>query len=347
MFGAAVAFDYHATSSSAGAQRTELAAQFEREARSWLDHPRNVSDFAQAVAAERSPPWAWTATAACSSPPARRALQHAAAVLARRTQGAAGGDEPRARLALTPVRVDERSTGEKILASTGTVLQRAMGLLTVVVMALIVVYLVRQTQGSGGKAKLAERPTTRFDDVIGSAEAKAALQQVTAFMRDPQKYLALGAKPPRGVLLEGPSCRHRQDTARASPGGRVRRELHRGGRLALLQHVLWRGHYQGARALRDGSQACAVHRLHRRVRRHRQAFNRGQGGRGHSEENRIINKLLVEMDGFEASENVVVIGATNHVGNVDEDYVGPAGSTWWHGWHCPACTSGAFAIWRV
>ena len=317
VFGAAVAFDYHAASGSAGAPRTELAAQFEREAPSWLDHPRNVSDFAQAVAAGE---------VAAVGVDGDRLLVTTRAGDRYSTQLLSSRDGLKERLeamsrehgfALTPVRVDERSTGEKILASAGTVLQRAMGLLTVVVMALIVVYLVRQTQGSGGKAKLAERPTTRFDDVIGSAEAKAALQQVTAFMRDPQKYLALGAKPPRGVLLEGPPGTGKTLLARALAG-------ECGANFIAVDGSHFSSMFYGAGITK-------VRELFATARKHAPCIvfidefdgigKRSTGAKvagGQSEENRIINKLLVEMDGFEASENVVVIGATNHVGNVDE-----------------------------
>ncbi|HWP18934.1 MAG TPA: AAA family ATPase [Burkholderiaceae bacterium] len=313
---AAVAVDYHTTGPTPGS-RTELAQQFERDARSWLDHPRDVSDFERAIVAGQ---------VSAVGVDGDRVLVTTRGGERYSTRLLSAQEGLRARLetlsreqgfALTPVDVDERTVGEKILASTTTVLQRMMGLLTVAVMALIVVYLVRQTQGSGSKAKLAERPATRFDDVIGSAEAKAALQQVTAFMRDPQKYLALGAKPPRGVLLEGPPGTGKTLLARALAG-------ECGANFIAVDGSHFSSMFYGAGITK-------VRELFATARKHAPCIvfidefdgigKRSTGAKvagGQSEENRIINKLLVEMDGFDPSENVVVVGATNHVGNVDE-----------------------------
>ncbi|MCM5678124.1 AAA family ATPase [Schlegelella sp. S2-27] len=314
---AAVAMDYH-TQAPASAQKTELAQRFERDARAWLDHPRDVSEFERALQ---------QGGVKAVGVDGRRVLVTTAAGERYSTELLSQQDGLGSRLealsrehgfALTPIRVDERGTAAKIVDSAGNVMQRLAGLLTVAVMGLIAVYLVRQTQGGGGKAQLAEKPDTCFDDVIGSSEAKAALQQVTAFMRSPDKYLALGAKPPRGVLLEGPPGTGKTLLARALAG-------ECGANFIAVDGSYFSSMFYGAGITK-------VRELFATARKHAPCIvfidefdgigKRSTGakvaGGGQSEENRIINKLLVEMDGFAAAENVVVIGATNHVGNVDE-----------------------------
>ncbi|MCW7539410.1 AAA family ATPase [Aquabacterium sp. A7-Y] len=313
---AAVALDFRTRAPDVG-NKTALALEFEAEPRRWLDHPKDVSEFERALA---------QGAVQAVGVDGRRVLVTArdgeryTAELLSTPQGLGSRLEALSRergFALTPVDIDERGTLARIADSTGNVLQRLMGLLTVAVMGLIAVYLVRQTQGGGSKAKLAEKPGTNFNDVIGSAEAKAALQQVTAFMRSPEKYLALGAKPPRGVLLEGPPGTGKTLLARALAG-------ECGANFIAVDGSYFSSMFYGAGITK-------VRELFETARKHAPCIvfidefdgigKRSTGAKvagGQSEENRIINKLLVEMDGFAASENVVVIGATNHVGNVDD-----------------------------
>lgn len=313
---AAVAMDYH-TQAPPSANKTELAQQFERDARAWLEHPRDVSEFERALE---------QGSVKAVGVDGRRVFVTTATGERYSTELLSTQEGLRARLeglsrergfALTPIEVDERSTAARLADSAGNVMQRLAGLLTVAVMGLIAVYLVRQTQGGGGKAQLAEKPDTSFNDVIGSTEAKAALQQVTAFMRNPDKYLALGAKPPRGVLLEGPPGTGKTLLARALAG-------ECGANFIAVDGSYFSSMFYGAGITK-------VRELFATARKHAPCIvfidefdgigKRSTGAKvagGQSEENRIINKLLVEMDGFAASENIVVIGATNHVGNVDD-----------------------------
>jgi cell division protease FtsH len=221
--------------------------------------------------------------------------------------------------ALTRVKVDVRSPREKLLAAFASVLQRGAGVLTVLLLVLVGVYVVRNSSamGGGSKLQLAEKPLTNFDDVIGASEAKAALQQVTAFMRHPDKYLSLGAKPPRGVLLEGPPGTGKTLLARALAGECKANFIAVDG-----------SHFS---SMFYGAGISKVKELFATARKHAPCIvfidefdgigKRAHGSKvagGQSEENRIINKLLVEMDGFSPSDNIIVIGATNHVGNVDD-----------------------------
>jgi cell division protease FtsH len=314
---AAVALEYRSyTPEVAG--RSPLAQQFETQPRPWLDHPRDLSDLEHSLAAH--------------DVAALGVDDHRVFVTTRggerySTQLLSSSDSLLARLpglsreqgfALTSIAVDPRSEREKVMDAASAVMERGMGAITVIVMLFFGMYLVRQSGGMrGNKPGLAEKPDTDFDDVIGSSEAKAALQQVTAFMRDPQKYLALGAKPPRGVLLEGPPGTGKTLLARALAGECKANFIAVDG-----------SHFS---SMFYGAGISKVKELFATARKHSPCIvfidefdgigKRASGAKvqgGQSEENRIINKLLVEMDGFSASDNIVVIGATNHVGNVDD-----------------------------
>jgi cell division protease FtsH len=136
-------------------------------------------------------------------------------------------------------------------------------------------------------------------------------------MREPQKYLSLGARPPRGVLLEGPPGTGKTLLARALAG-----EV--GAQFIAVDGSHFSSMFYGA-GIAKVKELFATARKHAPCIVFIDEFDgigkRSSGAKvagGASEENRIINKLLVEMDGFSPSDNVVVIAATNHVGNVDE-----------------------------
>ena len=301
------------------AGRTELAKRFENTPRLWLDHPVDVSAFEGALA--------------------RKEVREVGVDGARVMFTTNHGDHQSTRLldtlgglgtrlealsrdhgfALTPIHVDERDVSARLMDSLGAVLQRVVTGASLAITAFLAFYLIRQSGGlSGGKPQLAEKPDTGFDEVVGATEAKAALQQVTAFMKSPDKYLALGAKPPRGVLLEGPPGTGKTLLARALAG-------ECGANFIAVDGSHFSSMFYGAGIAK-------VRELFAEARKHapcivfidefdgigRRSTGSGAQGGGVSEENRIINKLLVEMDGFSAKDHVVVIGATNHAGNVDE-----------------------------
>lgn len=317
VFAGAVAVEYRSLAPDL-AGKTALARQFEAEPRAWLDHPKDASELEQALAGR--------AVAAMGVDGPRllvtmRGGERFSTQLLSEREGLLPRLEGLSReqgFALTRISVDARSFGEKLAASAGVVLERMVTLLSLGVMVVLGAYVVRQGGGfGGGKAKLAEKPDTTFADVIGASEAKSALQQVTAFMRDPEKYLALGARPPRGVLLEGPPGTGKTLLARALAGECKANFIAVDG-----SHFSSMFYGQGIAKVRElfatarQYAPCIVFidefdGIGKRV-----TGAKVQGGA--SEENRIINKLLVEMDGFSAVENVVVIGATNHVSNVDD-----------------------------
>jgi cell division protease FtsH len=316
LVGAGIALDLEAGSGSP-AQRTPLAAQFEADPGAWLSNPRDVSDFERALAArvvtqvgvDGSHVLYTTTTGARLS----SQLLESGAGLGARLEALSREND----FALTPVRIDTRSAPSRLLDSTGNVLQRLMGLFAMGGLAFLLIHLARQQSGGGAAARLTEAPTTTFDDVIGASEAKAALQQVTAFMRDPQKYLSLGAKPPRGVLLEGPPGTGKTLLARALAGECGANFIAvDGSHFSSMLYGAGIGKVRELFATARKNGPCIIF-----IDEFDGIGKRSTGPKvsgGASEENRIINKLLVEMDGFDASDNVVVIGATNHAGNVDE-----------------------------
>jgi len=316
---AAVAFEYQSMSPRSSG-KTALAQQFEATPRAWLDQPRDASELERSLAAGQ---------VAAIGVDDRRVFvttrngeRYSTELLSasKDTLQARLAEQSRAQgFALTRVDVDPRTTREKLQASAGAVMERFAGLLTLAVTLFIGFYVMRQAggMGAGNKPQLAEKPETDFEDVIGASEAKAALQQVTAFMRNPDKYLALGAKPPRGVLLEGPPGTGKTLLARALAGECKANFIAVDG-----------SHFS---SMFYGAGIGKVRELFATARKHAPCIvfidefdgigKRASGAKvqgGQSEENRIINKLLVEMDGFSASDNIVVIGATNHVGNVDD-----------------------------
>ena len=218
--------------------------------------------------------------------------------------------------ALTDIDVDARTTGQR----WSQTLDKAVGVVTpLLTIGLIVgLLLYMQMRGPiGSRTRLADKPKTRFDDVIGADEAKKALKRVAAFMKDPAQYAAVGAKAPRGVLLDGPPGTGKTLLAQALAGecgasfisvdGSYFSSMFFGAGIAKVKELFKRA--------RDAA-PCIIF-IDEIDGIGRRSSGKDSPGGGEQEQNRIINRLLVEMDGFSALENVVVIGATNHVDNVD------------------------------
>ena len=174
-----------------------------------------------------------------------------------------------------------------------------------------------QTGMGAGASRLALRPRTRFADVIGHDEAKAALRRVKSFMHDPAHYATLGAAAPRGVLLVGPPGTGKTLLAKALAGETQ-------ANFISVDGSYFTASFYGAGVnkvkelfkLARKSAPCVlfideVDGIGRRSRGN-------EMGGAESELNRIINRVLVEMDGFEALEDVVVVAATNHEDSIDE-----------------------------
>jgi cell division protease FtsH len=216
--------------------------------------------------------------------------------------------------ALTSVDIDARTGTQR---ATHVLDQIVPTLLPLALIAGLLVWFHKKGSLTSGRTQIAEKPTTRFDDVVGADEAKRALRRVAAFMKDPAQYAVVGAKAPRGVLLDGPPGTGKTLLARALAGecgarfiavdGSYFSSMFYGAGIGKVREL-----FQRARA----SAPCIVF-----IDEIDGLGKRSQGGEargGEQEQNRIINRLLVEMDGFSPLDNVVIVGATNHVDNIDE-----------------------------
>jgi cell division protease FtsH len=167
----------------------------------------------------------------------------------------------------------------------------------------------------------ANKPTVTFADVAGVDEAKGELQEVVEFLKSPQKFLALGARIPRGVLLVGPPGCGKTLIAKAVAGEAGVPFFSISGSEFVEMFV-----GVGASRVRDlfdqakRSSPCIVFVDEiDAVGRHRGA---GLGG-GHDEREQTLNQILVEMDGFDSSTNVIVLAATNRPDILDPALLRP------------------------
>ena len=208
-----------------------------------------------------------------------------------------------------------------------------LSLLPFALMIGIVVWMSRRAmgqQGGGGlmsigksKAKLLTEAHGRvtFDDVAGIDEAKEDLQEVVEFLRDPQKFQRLGGRIPRGVLLVGPPGTGKTLTARAVAGeanvpfftisGSDFVEMFVGVGASRVRDMF-------EQAKKNAPCIIFIDEIDA-VGRHRGA---GLGG-GNDEREQTLNQLLVEMDGFEANEGVIIIAATNRPDVLDPALLRP------------------------
>jgi len=193
------------------------------------------------------------------------------------------------------------------------------------------IFFMRQMQSGGGKAMAFGKSRARlmtdkskkvtFADVAGIDEAKAELEEIIDFLKDPKKYTKLGGRIPKGLLLVGPPGTGKTLLARAIAGEAEVPFLSISGSDFVEMFV-----GVGASRVRDlFSQAkknapCIVFIDEiDAVGRHRGA---GLGG-GHDEREQTLNQLLVEMDGFESNEGVILISATNRPDVLDPALLRP------------------------
>jgi cell division protease FtsH len=168
--------------------------------------------------------------------------------------------------------------------------------------------------------KTARRPDTRFTDVIGVADAKDALQDIVAYLKKPGKFSELGAKPPKGIVLEGDSGAGKTLLARAVAGeAGVPFIALAGGDFSDMFLGVGVRRVKKLFDLARKQAPCVVFideidGLGRRS---------GASSAAETENNRIINTLLVELDGFSATSGIVVMGATNSVRNLDPAMIRP------------------------
>jgi cell division protease FtsH len=212
-----------------------------------------------------------------------------------------------------------------------SVLGMIMGALPWLIFIGIWLFFLRQMQQSSGKAmgfgksraKMLTEKTTKitFEDVAGIDEAKQELEEVVDFLKDPQKFQRLGGKIPKGVLLVGPPGTGKTLLARAIAGeagvpfftisGSDFVEMFVGVGASRVRDMFEQGR-KNAPCIIFIDEIDAVGR-------HRGA---GLGG-GNDEREQTLNQLLVEMDGFEGTEGVILIAATNRPDVLDPALLRP------------------------
>ena len=194
------------------------------------------------------------------------------------------------------------------------------------------VYTMRQAQGGGSRGPMAfgrartrmlnqEGPKVTFDDVAGVDEAKEELTEIVDFLSDPRRFTRLGGRIPKGVLLVGPPGTGKTLLARAVAGeagvpffsisGSDFVEMFVGVGASRVRDLFVQGK-RNAPCLIFIDEIDAVGR------------QRGAGlGGGHDEREQTLNQLLVEMDGFESNEGVILIAATNRPDVLDPALLRP------------------------
>ncbi len=204
-------------------------------------------------------------------------------------------------------------------------------LIIVIVLGVLFFYSMRQFNGKNGpmgnfgraKAKMGgdEKQKVLFPDVAGADEEKEELSEVVDFLRDPQKYVKLGGRIPRGILLVGPPGTGKTLLAKAVAG-------EAGVPFYSISGSDFVEMYVGVGASRVRDLFETARKSHASiifideidaVGRHRGA---GLGG-GHDEREQTLNQLLVEMDGFGTHDGVIVIAATNRPDILDPALLRP------------------------
>jgi cell division protease FtsH len=200
-----------------------------------------------------------------------------------------------------------------------------------VILIVFWIWLLRTMQGGGNrafqfgrsKAKLIspDTPKVTFNDVAGAEEAKHELEEIIEFLKDPQRFARLGGRLPKGVLLVGPPGTGKTLMAKAVAGEAGRPFFQMSGSDFVEMFV-----GVGASRVRDLFEQGKAHAPCiifideiDAVGRHRGA---GLGG-GHDEREQTLNQLLVEMDGFESNEGVILLAATNRPDVLDPALLRP------------------------
>jgi cell division protease FtsH len=210
-----------------------------------------------------------------------------------------------------------------------------ISLVTYILPALLVVGLIwlmlRQAQGSNnqalsfGKSRArmfsGDQPTVTFEDVAGVEEAKEELQEVVEFLKEPEKFIALGARIPKGVLLIGHPGTGKTLLAKAVSGEAGVPFFSISGSEFVEMFV--------------GVGASRVRDLFEQAKRHSPCIvfvdeidavgrQRGAGlGGSHDEREQTLNQMLVEMDGFDTDTNVIIMAATNRPDVLDPALLRP------------------------
>lgn len=217
------------------------------------------------------------------------------------------------------------SSTASTLASVG------ISLLPVLIITLVLIFMLRSAQGQGNQAMSFGKSRARlygnekdkvvFKDIAGSAEAKQDLEEVVEFLKFPKKFVNIGARIPKGVLLVGPPGTGKTMLARAVAGeanvpffsisGSEFVEMFVGVGASRVRDLFSKAK-KNAPCIIFIDEIDAVGR------------KRGSGmGGGHDEREQTLNQILVEMDGFEQGQNVIVLAATNRADVLDPALLRP------------------------
>ncbi len=230
-------------------------------------------------------------------------------------------------------RVAQVSIQYNNLEGWNTFLSVAFSILPILLLIWIFTRGFRQLQGGGGNSIFGfgrsrartindgDRPTVTFGDVAGVDEAKEEVQEIVQFLREPEKFVQVGARIPKGVLMVGPPGTGKTLLARAIAGEAGVPFFHISGSEFVEMFV--------------GVGASRVRDLFDKAKQHAPSIvfvdeidavgrQRGAGlGGGHDEREQTLNQILVEMDGFSNETNVIVIAATNRADVLDPALLRP------------------------
>lgn len=216
-------------------------------------------------------------------------------------------------------------------SSNGTLMQIGISLLPVIIITAVLFFMLRSAQGQGnqamsfGKSRARlygnEKDKVTFKSIAGTEEAKQDLEEVVEFLKFPKKFESVGAKIPKGVLLVGPPGTGKTMLARAVAGeagvpffsisGSEFVEMFVGVGASRVRDLF-------AKAKKNAPCIIFVDEIDAVGRK------RGSGmGGGHDEREQTLNQILVEMDGFEQGQNVIVLAATNRADVLDPALLRP------------------------
>jgi cell division protease FtsH len=232
---------------------------------------------------------------------------------------------------VTAEKLDEVKIEIKSPNNWGFVFNLLSYLLPVLVLGVFIYFMVRQMQGSNnqaimfGKSKArmlsGDQPTVTFEDVAGVEEAKEELLEVVEFLKEPEKFISLGARIPKGVLVVGSPGTGKTLLAKAVSGEAGVPFFSISGSEFVEMFV--------------GVGASRVRDLFEQAKRHSPCIvfvdeidavgrQRGTGlGGSHDEREQTLNQILVEMDGFDTDTNVIVMAATNRPDILDPALLRP------------------------
>jgi cell division protease FtsH len=190
---------------------------------------------------------------------------------------------------------------------------------TLIIGGLVITLILYQTRiGKAKSSEVKQRPTIRFRDVAGIEEAKAEVQEVVDFLRHPGKYRKLGGNLPKGVLLIGPPGTGKTMLAKAIAGE--------------ANASFFSAHGSDFNEVFVGVGAKRVRQLFKQAAKSRPAIifideidcvGKNRKFDTHGEHQQTINALLASMDGFESSEGIVVVAATNRPEDLDDALMRP------------------------